>query len=86
MYMRVACEQGLVGMAALLLAVVLTIEALARMTRRSAMALGGLGVVVVWLVYAGTEDAHTMTRALLPLPLVLALVIMGDQFDARRPS
>lgn len=86
MYMRVACEQGLVGMAALLVAVVLTIEALARMTRRSAMALGGLGVVVVWLVYAGTEDAHTMTRALLPLPLVLALVILGDHFDARRPS
>jgi predicted Kef-type K+ transport protein len=50
------------------------------------MALGGLGAFVAWMVYAGTEDAHTMTRALLPLPLVLALVILGDHFDARRPS
>lgn len=82
MYMRIACEQGLIGLLTLLAALTFTIEALDCLTRRSAMALGGLGVVVAWMVFAGTEDAHTMTRALLPVPLVLALVILGDHFDA----
>ena len=82
MYMRVACEQGLIGLGVLLGATVLTIEALARSTPRSAMALGGLGAFVAWMVYAGTEDAHTMTRALLPVPVILALVILGERIDA----
>lgn len=82
MYMRIACEQGLIGLLTLLAALTFTIETLGRLTRRSAMALGGLGVVVAWMVFAGTEDAHTMTRALLPVPLVLALVILGDHFDS----
>jgi hypothetical protein len=34
------------------------------------------------MVYAGTEDAHTMTRALLPVPVILALVILGERIDA----
>lgn len=82
MYMRVACEQGLLGLVALLAAVTLTIEALTLRLRVSAMALGGLGVMVAWMVYAGTEDAHTMTRALLPVSLILALVILGERIDA----
>jgi O-antigen ligase len=86
MYMRIACEQGLIGLLTLLAALTFTFEALGRLTRRSAMALGGLGVVVAWMVFAGTEDAHTMTRALLPVPLVLALVILGDQFDSREQA
>lgn len=86
MYMRIACEQGLIGLLTLLAALTFTIKGLSRLTRRSAMALGGLGVVVAWMVYAGTEDAHTMTRALLPVPLVLALVILGDHFDAREQT
>jgi hypothetical protein len=84
MYMRVACEQGLLGLVALLAAVTLTIEALTLRLRDSAMALGGLGVMVAWMVYAGTEDAHTLTRALLPVPMILALVIVAAPFDARR--
>ena len=86
MYLRVACEQGLVGVAVLLAAVALTFKQLASLARTSGSAVAGLGILMAWLVYAATEDAHTMTRALLPVPMVLTLVLLGDRLQTRNPS
>lgn len=72
-YFRVACEQGLVGLAVLAMAVGATLARTAALARIDTVALGGFGVTIAWLAYAGTEDAHLLTRGLVPIALCLSL-------------